>query len=290
MKKGKLILALIILGVFIYSISLFLKDGQLARPQLIKVDKTFSSLDETVSNFLRGTQGTYAVVIKNISTGKGYYLNKDMVFEPGSLYKLWVMGTVYKAMQKGEIQDDEILTEDIKVLNQKFEIDENSTELTEGEISMSVSDALNQMITISHNFAALLLTDRIKNSKIKEFLQTYGFKDSDIGTPPKTTASDIALFYEKLYKKELINEEYSQKMIDLLKKQELNDGLPKYLPKDTVIAHKTGDIGWFKHDGGIVFTPEGDYIIVVLSESSSPLGAQDRIAQISKGVYDYFNK
>lgn len=287
----KLILPLIILGVFIYSvINIFLKDGQLIRPQLIKVDKIFSSLDETVSNSLKGTQGRYAVVIKNISTGKGYGLNKDMIFEPGSLYKLWVMGTFFEKIQKGEIKMDEILSQDVKILNEKFEIDEEEAELREGVVTMTVGSALNQMIVISHNYAALLLTDRVKNSIIKEFLQTYGFKDSDLSTPPKTTASDIALFYEKLYKSELVSPEYSERMIDLLKKQQLNDGLPKYLPSGVVIAHKTGDIGWFKHDGGIVYTSKGDYIIVVFSESESPAGAQERIAQLSKAVYEYFTK
>lgn len=282
MKKRKLILPLIVLGVFIYSIiSLFLKDGQ--------VDKVFSSLDEIVSNSLKGTQGRYAVVVKNISTGKGYYLNKDMVFEPGSLYKLWVIGTFFEKIQKEEIKEDEILSQKIEVLNQKFEIEGENAELTEGEVTMSVADALNQMITISHNYAALLLTDRVQDSSIKEFLQIYGFKDSTLGTPPKTTASDIELFYEKLYKGEIVSPEYSQKMIGLLKKQQLNDGLPKYLPSGVVIAHKTGDIGWFKHDGGIVYTTKGDYIIVILSESSSPAGAQERIAQISKAVYEYFD-
>lgn len=275
MKKRKLLLPFIILIAIIYSIISILKQsGQLIRPQLIKVDKDFSSLEELVSSSLRGTKETYAVVIKNMHTGKGFRFNEDKVYEAGSLYKLWVMATVYEEIKKGEIKEDEILSQRVEVLNEKFEIEEDEAELTEGEITMSVGQAINQMIAISHNFAALLLLEKVGNSQI----------------PSQVTAKDAALFFENLYKGELVSPEYSQKMIDLLKKQQLNNGLPKYLPKDTQIAHKTGDIGWFKHDAGIVFTSKGDYIIVVLSETDSPTGAQEKIAQVSKAVYEYFNK
>lgn len=81
------------------------------------------------------------------------------------------------------------------------------------------------------------------------------------GENPTTTSFDIALFFEKLYKGELANEENTQKMLDLLKKQELNNKLSKYLPEEIDVAHKTGEIGWFSHDAGIVYTNYGDYSI-----------------------------
>lgn len=287
MKKLILLIFALILTLFL--IGYFLNiNGKLIAPQFLGVSKT--GLDEVVVQSLKGTKSTYAVSIKNMSDGKSYALNENKVFEPGSLYKLWVMGTVFEGIQKGEIKEDEILSQEIKVLNEKFGIDEEEAELTEGEITMSVSSALNQMITISHNYAALLLLEKVKNSEVKKFIKSLGFNQSDLGTPPKTTTSDIALFLEKLYKGEIVSKESSQKMIDLLKKQQLNDGLPKLLPKDMVIAHKTGELGWFKHDAGIVFSDKGDYIIVVFSESSSPEGAQERIAEVSKAVYGYFNK
>jgi beta-lactamase class A len=80
-------------------------------------------------------------------------------------------------------------------------------------------------------------------------------------------------------------------MIDLLKRQRLNSKIPKYLPSEIQIAHKTGELFEASHDAGIVYSPNGDYIIVILSESdeaSRPL-ANERLAQVSKEVYNYFN-
>lgn len=77
-------------------------------------------------------------------------------------------------------------------------------------------------------------------------------------------------------------------MLTLLKNQKLNNKLPKHLPTKTVIAHKTGEIDLFTHDAGIVFSPHGDYIIVVMSETEFPPAADARIANISKSVFEYF--
>ncbi len=271
----------------------------LIRPQA--VFNTKPNLEKVVQTAFKDANGTYAVVIKNLKTEENYSLLPDQEFETGSLYKLWIMATAFKEIEEGNLKEDEVLSEDIDTLNRIFEIDPDLAELTEGSISLTVHDALNQMITISHNYAALLLTEKIKLSTVANFLNNNGFTKSSVGTggdSPKSNALDIALFLEKLYKEELVSADASQKMIELLKKQQLNDGLPKYLPEgaherssvqQVTVAHKTGDVGWFKHDAGIVFTPFGNYIIVIMSQSDNPAGAQERIALVSKAVYDYFS-
>ena len=263
------------------------------KQELVSPNASFSSetsLQQLVSKAMSESKGRYGIVIKNFKTGENFVFNEHQEFEPGSLYKLWVMAIVNQKVKEGALKEEDVLSEDIEALNDLFNIAPGDAEQTEGSIQLTVAQALNQMITISHNYAALLLTAKVGNSTITKFLHDNGFNESEIGEPPKTTPADIALFFDKVYKGELVDKEHSSKIMDLLKKQQLNDGLPKYLPQQKEIAHKTGDIGWFKHDGGIVYTTKGDYIIVVLSESDSPAGAQERISQLSKAVYEYFNK
>lgn len=251
------------------------------------------ALKNIVQDSLKGTKGTYGIVIKNLKTGEFYALNEHTVFEPGSLYKIWVMAVTVDQIRKGELKGDEELSEDISILNDKFNISSESAELTEGTITFTVNQALEQMITISHNYASLLLTEKIKLSSVKAFLHKEGFNESTVGTDgssPTSTPADIALFFEKLYKGKLANSQDTSKMLDLLIKQKLNDKLPKYLPSEAIVAHKTGEIDFFTHDGGIVYGPRSDYIIVVLSKSHLPAVSEERIADISKKVYDYFEK
>jgi beta-lactamase class A len=265
-------------------------------PSVIPITATkqkIGSLSASVQEALEGTKGSYGVVVKNIKSGESYYANEHTTYGPGSLYKLWVMATVYQQIQSGALQEDQVLSEDVTVLNTKFRIASESAEQTEGIISLSVADALNNMITISDNYSALLLAEKIRLSTVAAFLKDSGLSESTVGTDgsdPTTTPSDIALFFEKLYHNELANEQYTHEMIDLLKQQEKNNKLPKYLADDVVIAHKTGELDGYSHDAGIVYAPDGEYIIAVLSNSDNPPAAEDRIANISKNVYTYFTQ
>lgn len=233
--------------------------------------------------------GKYGIVIRNLTTGELFEHNSHEKFESASLYKLWVMATVYQWIDDKKLSPDDILADDIASLNQKFLISSESAEMTEGSIQMSVEEALEKMITVSHNYAALLLSAKVRNSNIAKFLKDNDFAESSLGVPPETTASDTALFFEKLYQGEIVNKSSSLAMIELLKKQQLNDRIPKYVPFGTFVAHKTGELGYYKHDAGIVFSDKDDYIFVILSKTDSPSAAAEEIANLSKIIYDYFS-
>lgn len=263
--------------------------------EVVKIARTLgikhSDLEKIIQSNLVGEKGNYSIAIKNLKTGEKYYFNEHHKYESASLYKLWIMATAFQQIQNGVLDDDKTLTDDIPALNKKFNISSESAELSDGTISFTVASALGQMITISHNYAALLLTEKVRLSNVKKFLEENGFNESKVdldGSPPQTTAADIALFFEELYKGQLTDIADTEKMLSLLKAQKLNKKLPKYLPQDIVIAHKTGELDTYSHDAGIVYTPKGDYVIAILTDSNYPPEAEDRIGKISKAVYEYF--
>ena len=81
--------------------------------QHIPNPKYSKGLEEIVQKSLQGSKGTYAVVIKNLISDEQYYLLEDRIFEAGSLYKLWTMAETYQQIQKGEFDENEILSEKI---------------------------------------------------------------------------------------------------------------------------------------------------------------------------------
>ncbi|HCM82574.1 TPA: hypothetical protein DIS60_04415 [Patescibacteria group bacterium] len=250
-----------------------------------------TSLEEIVPKTLSGNEGTYGIVIKNLQTEETYLSNEHHKFQSGSLYKLWVMATAFDQIKNGLLKENTLLEQEIPILNEKFRIATADAERIEGKITLSVADALNQMITLSDNYAALLLSEKVRLSNVAKFLNTHGFSESKVGTDgsiPITTPSDIAEFFTKLYEGTLIDKEYDKKILDLLKQQKLNNKIPKNLPENIAVAHKTGEFNSFTHDGGIVYTPYGDYIIVILSESQDPLNTEEAIADLSKAVYGHF--
>lgn len=299
------IISFFITCILLFSIILYLnnliinnrKISKLVRPVLYQLhlsvlgNKNSSGLEKLVNKVLQNDSNNYGVVIKNLATGEEYNLNEHKQFETASLYKLWVMGLAYQEISEGKLKKNEFLSQDASILNNKFNIPSDSADIKDGVVSYTLSDAVNRMITVSDNYTALLLTEKLKLSKLAQFLKDNNFYESNIGSvnsQPVSSASDIALFYEKLYENKLINADSSAGMLSLLKEQKINTKLPRYLPPYVKTAHKTGERDSFSHDAGIVFLPDNEYVLVVLSDTDNPSSANENIAKISEAVYQYF--
>ncbi len=255
----------------------------------VKDKKDTITIENTIKDALKGESGTYSFFVKNLKTGEEGGVGEHEVYETASLYKLWIAAEVEERLVRRQITKEDEIKEDVVKLNEQFNIASEEAEIAEGEIDTTVNDALYKMITISDNYSALVLSKLIGLSKVSGFLNNYGFSESSLN-PPKSTAYDIGQFYQLLYNSRIINSAASKDILELLKAQRLNDRIPKYLPEDLEVAHKTGELGPVKHDAGIVFTPFGDYIFVAMSKTNNPLHAAEVIAKVSKEIYSYFEK
>lgn len=248
-------------------------------------------LEKVVQEALEGTHGTYGIVVKNLKSGEYYEFNPDTTFQAASLYKLWVMGATYELISDGHLKESDMLSQKASDLYAKFGIATDSAKTGDTVFEYSVGEAINQMIIISDNDAALLLTERVGLKTLSAWLARYGFTDSHVsidGLPPRTTARETADFFNRLYLGKVINKDYSQKMLTILRAQKLNDKIPQKLPDSTIVAHKTGELDEYTHDAGIVYADTGEYILVLLSKSEEPDLAKERLVNISDAVYRYF--
>lgn len=263
-----------------------------AKPEAVPVPTIYNDvLKQSVDNALRGTTGSYGIVVKNLDTNEHYEFNEHVVYDTASLYKLWVMSVVFEQIGKGKLNEDTILSQDVSVLNKKFNIASDSAGLTEGSVTLTVKEALYKMITVSDNYAAMLLTQKVGLATITSYLSRNGFYETKMGATvnlPTTTPHDVALFFEKLYGNKLGDKASTDKMLELLKDQQLNSKIPRYLPDDIVIAHKTGELDEYTHDAGLILDARGNYLIVILSKSEKPDLAANRIADISKAIYSHY--
>ncbi len=304
-----LVLALIFIPIIVYYISLLQERDQiraqvLALSAIVQPSSTppakVSRLGEIVNDNFSEYGQDYAVVIKNLKTGEEYRFNENKKFDSASLYKLWVMGVAMQKIKDGEFDEDQVLSASLQKLDATLSTvsptptpegsSVSSTPGEEAKISMTTKEAIEKMIKLSDNYAALLVASRAGTFSVTNFLKKYGLNDSNFRSPPKTTAHDIALFYDLLYKGEIVDRQYSDRMIEILKMQTINDRIPKYIPDEIPVAHKTGELFGSKHDAGIVFAKNGDYIIVVMSNTKNASIAAGRIADFSKDIYEYFEE
>ena len=77
-------------------------------------------------------------------------------------------------------------------------------------------------------------------------------------------------------------------MLEVLKRQQINDRLPSGLPSDATVAHKTGNLPGIAHDAGIVYTPTGPRIVVVLTAGFTAyddvIALNERVAALAYGL------
>lgn len=97
----------------------------------------------------------------------------------------------------------------------------------------------------------------------------------------------------KIWKNELLNEENSAYLLDIMYRCETGKARIKgMLPPGTRVAHKTGTYSGTANDLGIIDLPDGTHVaIAAYVKKSAKVSGPDlegAIAQASRAVYDYF--
>ena len=198
-----------------------------------------------------------------------------------SLYKLGVLMEAERRVDSGQLRYRDMITigeDDVTEEGSGYEV---------GAV-LSVDDALEAMITMSDNGAALALWHLFGGDTIDATLARAGMPDFhvtfDSAGNTVATPRAVGTFFGLLARKELVSAAASERMIARLQRQTINDRLPAALPKQTVVAHKTGNLEGLIHDAGIIFTPRGERIVVVMTWDAYE-GANAFIAEIAQIVY-----
>ena len=168
----------------------------------------------------------------------------------------------------------------------------------------SVRRLIGLMIYDSDNTATHILTNLLGLGHINSVSKSFGLKNTVLsrkiadyhardnkGIENYTTAEDMALILEKIYRKNLGNQKISDQCLGVLKLTRINDRIPKYLPPELSIAHKTGLEKNVCHDAGIVFTKKGDFLVVVLTQHENPDSrpSAELIAKIALYAHNYMD-
>src|SRR5207253_2452793 len=203
-------------------------------------------------------------------------------FIAASLYKLAVLLRVEGLVERGAVSyQDAITVEEVDVT------EDGSNELP-GTV-ITVDRALEEMVTYSDNGAALALVRRYGARETNATLTDAGIgafhvaenRDED----NLVTARALGEFFDLLATRRLISAGASDRMLVRLERQQINDRLPRELPADVQVAHKTGDLVGLIHDAGLIGAPDGPRIAVVLTSGGTEATAKDLIAHVGLAVY-----
>jgi beta-lactamase class A len=132
----------------------------------------------------------------------------------------------------------------------------------------SVGACIRDMIVVSDNRCGAWGLGQVGYGRMDPALAREGFPGTSLASPQRTTANDVARFFERVRDGTLLGsgrEAATGELYGLLRAQQVNDRLPAGLPRGTPVAHKTGDRLHWAHDAGLITTPGGELLLAVLS-------------------------
>ena len=259
-------------------------EGMILRDRLgraYRVRMTWDALQNEITTRLSQYQGDWSVYLKDLSNEKTMEINEHAM-ESASLIKLFIAGTTYELIEKGELTETD-----------------------------TISHALHEMITVSDNESSNVLVRSFCDEsgdfqtgldKVNDFIQRMGFTNTaqvnGIADPSlwvadgrinETSTADCGKLLEMIYDRELVSHFASFRFENLLNNQEVNYKIPAALPSGTHISHKTGEVDDTENDAAIIYTPFGDYIFCIMSTNLYDTGsAVDHIHEITSLVYNWF--
>lgn len=252
-----------------------------------------------IKDIIDKSHSDVAVVIKRFKDNSIIMINECMIFPSASTIKLLIMARIMKEVkEKKRSLEDKIILRDID----KCDGDGILKEFNEGHI-FTLKEVITLMIILSDNTATNILINIIGMDNINNMGKELNLVNTELrrkmmdseavkmGKENVTTAKDLYCILDMIYNRELIDCEYSDLMLDILKRQQVKGRLDLYLPEDTLIAHKTGDLDKLEHDVGIVYHPDGNYLICVLTKNvSTNKYGREIIGEISHQVYNNINR
>jgi len=272
-------------------------------------DRTPGFLTAIDREIQRSGAETVGIYFKDLSTSDSLLLDADARVHAASMMKVPVMIQVFRDVEAGALglDDSLVITATFRSIvdGSAYELsvpDDSDTTLYHrvGERE-SVRELMDRMITVSSNLATNMLIQRVGADRTQRTMRELGAdsiavlrgvedtKAYQAGLNNTTTARDLGIVFSAIAENRAASGASCREMVEILARQEFNEGLPAGLPAGTRVAHKTGWITGIRHDGGIVFLPDGQaYVLVVLTRGIDDVDKADQlIIAVSRIAYRY---
>ncbi len=265
------------------------------------------TLESSVRAIVAASGAEVAVAYRTLDGGAELFLDADTSFHAASTMKVPVMIELFRQAHAGVLSLDAPLP----IINDFHSIVDGSRyALSEGdEADRDVVAALGRtltlrqlceaMITVSSNFAANLLIEKLGVENIRRTVTSLGAdgmhvlrgvedqKAFDAGLNNTTTARALLVLLERIGQGNAVDKDSDAEMVRILARQKVSpDAIPAGVPTGIVVAHKTGNITRIHHDAAIVLAPR-PYVLVILVRGIEQLEKSAALmASVSRAVYE----
>lgn len=242
--------------------------------QSIKIDK---KLQKQINQLVQGFNGTVGFYAKNLKTGKVVEYQKDTLFPTASMVKIPILIGVMDKIEKGELQYHQPLVYKDSLLY----AGEDILGSFKNNETITLAKTIMLMLTTSDNTASLWLQSLAgTGTKINEILAQNGFVNTRVNsrTPGReeqrttfgwgqTTPLEMASLMEKIYNRQMISSNASEKMLRLLGRNYWDEQAISQIPPTVFVASKNGAVNASRSETVLVIAPSGAYIFSIITKN-----------------------
>lgn len=268
--------------------------------------KINKSLQKEIESLIKDFKGDIGIYVKNLRTNKVVSINADTLFPTASMIKIPIMIGVMDKIHRGELKyhqeivyKDSLLYAGVDILG-SFKNSEK----------IDISKVMMLMLTMSDNTASLWLQSLAGGGKrINAILDSLGFKDTRVNSRTEgregnrtqygwgqTTPYEMATLFEKIYKREVISDSASQKMLRLMGRDYWDEVAISQIPADIFVAAKNGSVNQTRSETLLVMAPKDPYVFSICTKNNKDISWKDTneawvlTRKISKLLWERFGK
>lgn len=224
--------------------------------------------------------GVVGVTVIDLPTGEKLSIRGEQPFPSASVIKLPILVELFHQLQRGPLKWSDPVT--MTAADQRP--GSGVLQFLSTPHQLTIADAATLMIILSDNSATNLVIDKVGIRNVNARMDSLGLKQTrlhakvflgastTIDTAATrtwgfgvTTPDDIADLLAQLYRGTVISDSASKAMIGILKNNFDYTEIPRHLPPGSTVAHKTGALNASRHDCGIVFSKQRDFVLCVLT-------------------------
>ena len=246
------------------------------------MDKNMT-LEKRIAAELYSYHGQMSVFVDDLR-GHTVEIGADEPFETASTIKAYILAALYWQAEREKADLDETIT-----YRPEHFVDGSGMLRALGVgAALKVRDAATMMIICSDNIATNMVIDYLGLEEINGCIRAMGFAHTVLHNPlhfdrydklGTTTPRDYASLFGQLARGTLVSAAASAEMLSIFRSQHYNamltaDFPPYYLdceetgdPELIWVASKSGSMDACRNDGGIVHTPYGEYVIVLMNKN-----------------------
>ncbi len=244
------------------------------------------ALPAQVQTVIDQFKGQLYFAAKDLKTGRIIAYRSDEKVQTASVIKLSILVELYS-----QAQEHRVALEDVVAYTEANKVEGSGILQNLGlGLRLTLRDVAVLMITMSDNTATNMLIDKLGVGAVNARMRRIGLKETTLykkvfkpATEPLTeeqkrwglgvtTPNEMLALMEKIYRKEVVDAAACDDMIAILKEQTDRNQIPRYLTgpgwEKVQVANKTGSLDQVRNDVGLVFTPEGDFILSLFAQQS----------------------